>query len=730
MADKRITLHPTKSDGTLDTDTNLYPKTTPVQVQFSDGQRDALGSGITAPKVEKLNGIESGAQVNKIETIKVNGTAQTITNKTVSITIDYFTEVTSTTKVSQMVGSRFVRYDGLFYVCAVRMWLEGHYSVDLILLNGAENLERYSTEDASGNANLVSFLNNSYIHVLANAVDLQNFLPLSGGNLEGSLNAPALIVDDNLDASLRLRQSNYTDNFARLHIYGGGNNVAPTWAITFDDETNPFQVKSDGSVVCSYLVPYSNDTKKITIPNASGTLATQEWVTNSFQSKDSDLTAIAGLTGAGLLKRNSDNTWTLDTKSYLPITGGTLESSNGSGYGTIELQPGTSSLEPEIVISLPSAYRYTTMNSTGFITGSGRTPTTGWRFHSSGFTHHIQGSEDYTLSFPSLTADTTIATTSDLSGYFPITGGTLSGNTGIDFNGKGTLRSRSGGGIEFYSGTANFRYFTPATDGNYYSLGSASYRWGYLFLSGGIRTGSGNYSLLVPSTTSWTSDRTIATTNDIINQSSVNQISFSGGTKIVGDQDVTQGSIVFEDTGQIEIGSEGNGYGVIRYNGAYLNGSDSVTIRNDNGANIEITDDYLYYNSHVVATQDWVNGNFKTINNNSIIGSGNMTVGNMTLYKHTIGQGGTIRLVIISTNPETGHDNWCQDIDTAYSRDAVINAYIYNTVTKARPPIVDIDLGQQGEYITFYYIGSNGNVVTLDFDDRGQDDITWNTTTI
>ena len=35
----------------------------------------------------KLNGIESGAQVNKIETIKVNGSTQTITNKSVDISV-------------------------------------------------------------------------------------------------------------------------------------------------------------------------------------------------------------------------------------------------------------------------------------------------------------------------------------------------------------------------------------------------------------------------------------------------------------------------------------------------------------------------------------------------------------------------------------------------------------------------------------------------------------------
>lgn len=41
----------------------------------------------TMPEKEKLENIESGAQVNVIESIKVNGTAQTITNKEVNIVI-------------------------------------------------------------------------------------------------------------------------------------------------------------------------------------------------------------------------------------------------------------------------------------------------------------------------------------------------------------------------------------------------------------------------------------------------------------------------------------------------------------------------------------------------------------------------------------------------------------------------------------------------------------------
>ena len=55
---------------------------------FTADQWAAINSGITSGDVEKLNGIETGAQVNIIDTVKVNGTAITPdANKAVDITV-------------------------------------------------------------------------------------------------------------------------------------------------------------------------------------------------------------------------------------------------------------------------------------------------------------------------------------------------------------------------------------------------------------------------------------------------------------------------------------------------------------------------------------------------------------------------------------------------------------------------------------------------------------------
>ena len=69
-----------------------------------DGSKVLSTNDFTTDLLNKLNGIAEGAQVNKIETIKVNGTAQTIaSDKSVNITVP--------TKVSQLTNdsSRWTR---------------------------------------------------------------------------------------------------------------------------------------------------------------------------------------------------------------------------------------------------------------------------------------------------------------------------------------------------------------------------------------------------------------------------------------------------------------------------------------------------------------------------------------------------------------------------------------------------------------------------------------------
>lgn len=81
-------------DGTDGHKITLTPSTgTPTTITIPDNNttyNDATATSrglMTTAHVNKLTGIEDGAQVNKLETVKVNGTAQTITDKAVNITV-------------------------------------------------------------------------------------------------------------------------------------------------------------------------------------------------------------------------------------------------------------------------------------------------------------------------------------------------------------------------------------------------------------------------------------------------------------------------------------------------------------------------------------------------------------------------------------------------------------------------------------------------------------------
>lgn len=113
-----------------------------------------------------------------------------------------------------------------------------------------------------------------------------------------NVEATSLTVQKSTDASLTLKQSSYTNNYARLHLYSGGNNEPGILGITFDDSTNPIEFWSDSGIVCSYLVPYNHYSEKLTLPNETGTLATQSYVQTQIALINYvDLTSNQSITG-------------------------------------------------------------------------------------------------------------------------------------------------------------------------------------------------------------------------------------------------------------------------------------------------------------------------------------------------------------------------------------------------------------------------------------------------
>ena len=92
MATKKYQITQLQDDGSL---LVLHPETSADLVQESTDRKF-----MTSSEKTKLSGIESGAQVNKLEVIKVNGEARPIVNKEVEITIDYGSYIPTTEKGS------------------------------------------------------------------------------------------------------------------------------------------------------------------------------------------------------------------------------------------------------------------------------------------------------------------------------------------------------------------------------------------------------------------------------------------------------------------------------------------------------------------------------------------------------------------------------------------------------------------------------------------------------
>lgn len=113
----------------------------------------------------------------------------------------------------------------------------------------------------------------------------------------------------NIDAS-----GNEVQNFAIQNATSAPSPIATKEGGIFYDSTA-------GQKVLKY---YDGTTWQTLTSGASGT----------FQPIDADLTAIAGLTGTGILTRTGTNTWSLDTSTYLTASTGVVSVNGSSGVIT------------------------------------------------------------------------------------------------------------------------------------------------------------------------------------------------------------------------------------------------------------------------------------------------------------------------------------------------------------------------------------------------------------
>jgi len=191
----------------------------------------------------------------------------------------------------------------------------------------------------------------------------------------------------------------------------------------------------------------------------TGTLSNQsdlQTALNNKQNASPDLSSIAGLTGTtGLLRKTAANTYSLDTNSYLPLSGGTLASSgstntlninhsSGSGVATSITKGGNGEALTVVKssgsgnaasitggVTLLSELNLTTKLADAHINSAAVWNAKQNALNGTGFVK-ISGT---TISYD----NSSYALASSLSGYLPLSGGTLTGalnGTSATFSGN------------------------------------------------------------------------------------------------------------------------------------------------------------------------------------------------------------------------------------------------------------------------------------------------------
>lgn len=176
--------------------------------------------------------------------------------------------------------------------------------------------------------------------------------------------------------------------------------------------------------------------------------ATAQYVYNNFQPLDGDLTAIAGQTGTGFLKRAGTNSWTLDTNTYLTGNQSISISGDATGNGatSISLTLSNSGVSAGTYNDSATSVRPFTVDSKGRVTsiGSAVTITPAWgnvtgkpsTVDGYGITDAVKTSGSSMSGYLTLAADPVnalhAATKQYVDTYYmPKTGGTFSGNITI-----------------------------------------------------------------------------------------------------------------------------------------------------------------------------------------------------------------------------------------------------------------------------------------------------------
>ena len=146
----------------------------------------------------------------------------------------------------------------------------------------------------------------------------------TASKLQGSVNINGTAFDGS--SNITLSSSLVTENTTlNASVYPVWASTAPTGLKSLNNSSTKFYFNPSTGIVTasSFKTPTGLSTQFL---KADGSLDSNSYSlfghdhNTTYQPLDSDLTSIAAVTGSGLLKRNSNDTWSLDTNTYATTT--------------------------------------------------------------------------------------------------------------------------------------------------------------------------------------------------------------------------------------------------------------------------------------------------------------------------------------------------------------------------------------------------------------------------
>ena len=275
-------------------------------------------NNFTSALKSKLEGIATGAQVNVIESVKVNGSALPVSSKEVNIDLSSyltsvaFSDLTSHPDTLAGYGITDAKFSSAGVSDKIRITLGSNYHD---VLTAHQSLSGYATESWVGQQGFITKAVN----------DLTNYYLKSDTYRKAEVNALIAAINQ-FHYEIAASTSDVSDPQSNvLYLIGPAGSgsdryeeyvYTTTWVKIGDTsiDLSGYVNAISASGIGNYVSAISKNGSTLTV--SYGTLPTTIALSNVTGADD--LKAIEALAGTkGLLKKTAENTWALDTSEYL-----------------------------------------------------------------------------------------------------------------------------------------------------------------------------------------------------------------------------------------------------------------------------------------------------------------------------------------------------------------------------------------------------------------------------